>query len=205
MHRFQAGSPSLPVKRGFDLVGAALLLVLVAPLMVVIATAIRVGSRGPVLFTGLRIGKDGKPFRMLKFRSMVDGADQRKDELRHLNEAYGVFKIADDPRITPVGRWLRRTHLDELPQLFNVIRGQMSLVGPRPLPPDEDRVIQGWHRERLDVPPGITGHWQVLGSSRIPLDEMVELDHRYLANWSPWEDLKLLLRTIPVVLRGRGL
>src|SRR5204863_154310 len=125
--------------------------------------------------------------------------------LRHLNEADGVFKIANDPRITRVGRLLRKAHIDELPQLFNVIRGEMSLVGPRPLPLDEDCAIQGWHRGRLELPPGITGYWQVLGSTRVPVKDMVKLDYLYVANWSVWGDIKLLLRTVPVVLRRRGL
>jgi exopolysaccharide biosynthesis polyprenyl glycosylphosphotransferase len=193
------------IKRGFDLVGAILALVALAPFMAAVAVAIRLGSPGPVFFRQLRAGRDGKAFLMFKFRTMVEGADERKDKLRHLNEADGVFKIAKDPRITPTGRWLRRTYLDELPQLLNVIRGEMSLVGPRPLPLDEDEQIHGWHRDRLHVRPGITGHWQVLGSARIPVKEMVKLDYLYVANWSVWNDIKLLMRTIPVALRRHGL
>jgi lipopolysaccharide/colanic/teichoic acid biosynthesis glycosyltransferase len=141
---------------------------------------------------------------MLKFRSMIDGADQQKEALLHLNEGDGVFKIADDPRITRVGRWIRRLHIDETPQLINVLCGEMSLVGPRPLPLDEDRRIEGWHRRRLDLSPGITGPWQILGSARIPVREMVKLDYQYVADWSLWNDVRILLLTIGHVARGRG-
>jgi lipopolysaccharide/colanic/teichoic acid biosynthesis glycosyltransferase len=136
---------------------------------------------------------------------MVEGADEQKAALAHLNEHDGLFKISDDPRVTRVGRWLRRTALDELPQLFNVVSGDMSLVGPRPLVEDDDRRIVGWHRDRLSLAPGMTGHWQVLGAGRIPLHEMVAIDYLYVANWTLWTDLKYLLRTVPYVLRARGL
>jgi lipopolysaccharide/colanic/teichoic acid biosynthesis glycosyltransferase len=159
-----------------------------------------------VFFRQERIGRGGRSFELLKFRSMVADAEQRKADLvGHNQAAEGFFKIADDPRITRVGRVLRRTNLDELPQLLNVVRGEMSLVGPRPLIPQEDKRVVGWHRRRLELTPGITGHWQVLGSSRVPLDEMVAIDYLYVANWSLWTDLKLLLRTIPHVVTGRGL
>jgi lipopolysaccharide/colanic/teichoic acid biosynthesis glycosyltransferase len=203
--RFEIGKSSQLIKRGIDVVVSGAALVLLSPLLAAIAVAIRLDSRGPVLFRQSRAGRRGEPFEMLKFRSMVDGADGLKDELRHLNEADGIFKIANDPRITRVGRVLRRGHLDELPQLINVLRGDMSLVGPRPLPLDEDQAIRGWYRDRLEVPPGITGYWQVLGSSRIPLEEMMKLDYLYIANWSIWGDLKLMLRTVPVVVNRRGL
>ena len=143
---------------------------------------------------------------MFKFRTMVDGADAQKATLSDQNEADGgLFKIKDDPRITRVGRFLRRTSLDELAQLGNVLRGEMSLVGPRPLVLDEDRMIEGWQRSRLELPPGMTGPWQVFGSARIPLDEMVKIDYLYGANWSLWLDIKTLLRTVPFVVGGRGL
>ena len=142
---------------------------------------------------------------MLKFRTMVDEADELKTALRPLNEAQGLFKLAEDPRTTRVGRLLRRTSLDELPQLFNVLRGDMSLVGPRPLVLDEDQLVHGWGRGRLDVAPGMTGLWQIFGSSRIPLEEMVKIDYLYVANWSLWLDVKILLRTVPYVLSARGL
>jgi len=196
---------SLRLKRTFDIVGAAILLVAVAPLMAVIALAIRLDSAGPVLFRQLRIGRDGKPFRIFKFRSMVDDADTLKDELRHLNEAAdGLFKIDADPRVTGVGRALRRTSLDELPQLFNVLLGQMSIVGPRPLVADEDGRILGVRRGRLRLTPGMTGQWQVSGSARVPLEDMVKLDHLYVSNWTLWGDMKILLRTVPYVLSRHG-
>jgi exopolysaccharide biosynthesis polyprenyl glycosylphosphotransferase len=192
------------IKRGFDILGSLVAVVGAGPLMAAIALAIRLSSPGPVFFRQARVGRAGEQFHMLKFRSMVDGADQRKDELRDRNEADGLFKIADDPRITRVGRFLRKTSLDELPQVFNVLRGEMSVVGPRPLVPDEDRRIEGWHRRRLHLTPGMTGPWQVLGSARIPLHEMVTIDYLYVANWSLWEDAKILLRTVGFVLGRRG-
>jgi exopolysaccharide biosynthesis polyprenyl glycosylphosphotransferase len=203
--RFEFGKSSRLIKRAIDVLFSAIALVVLAPLFAVIALAIKIDSEGPVLFRQVRAGRRGRGFEMLKFRSMVDGADRLKDELRHLNEANGVFKISNDPRITRVGRRLRRAHLDELPQLINVLKGDMSLVGPRPLPLDEDDAIRGWYRDRLEVPPGISGYWQVLGSSRIPLEEMVKLDYLYIANWSVWGDFKLMLRTVAVVVKRRGM
>ena len=203
--RFGLTRSSLFVKRAFDLVGAGIVLLLTAPLMVLIAIAIRLESRAPVFFRQTRVGRDGKRFEILKFRSMVPGADELKRDLFHLNEAEGLFKIADDPRITRVGRLIRATSLDELPQLFNVVRGEMSLVGPRPLVVDEDVQVVGLDRSRLHLTPGMTGHWQVLGSARIPMAEMVAIDYLYVANWSLWCDIKLLLRTVPHVLSRRGM
>ncbi len=137
---------------------------------------------------------------------MYDGADSLKAELAALNEAgEGLFKIADDPRVTKVGRFLRQSCLDELPQLVNVLRGEMSLVGPRPLVPDEDRSTEGWQRDRLLLKPGMTGHWQIFGSSRIPLPEMAKIDYLYGANWSLWLDARILLRTVPYALRRAGI
>jgi lipopolysaccharide/colanic/teichoic acid biosynthesis glycosyltransferase len=166
-----------------------------------------VTSRGPVFFRQRRVGQWGAPFEIIKFRTMYDGADARKAELEAFNEAAGngFFKIENDPRVTPVGRVLRRTCIDELPQLMNVVRGEMSLVGPRPLIDDEDSQIQGWDRRRLFVRPGMTGLWQVFGSARVPMNEMVKIDYLYGANWSVWTDVKILLRTFSFVVSRRGL
>jgi exopolysaccharide biosynthesis polyprenyl glycosylphosphotransferase len=194
------------IKRSFDLVIASIVAVALAPLMAMIAIAIKLDSRGPVFFRQRRMGCEDRVFKIFKFRTMVADAEERKAGLGHRNEAGGgLFKIEDDPRITRVGRFLRRTSLDELPQLLNVLHGDMSLVGPRPLVLDEDRLIEGLHRHRLLVPPGVTGLWQVFGSARIPLNEMVKIDYLYGANWSLWLDVKILLRTVPVVLGRRGL
>jgi exopolysaccharide biosynthesis polyprenyl glycosylphosphotransferase len=192
-------------KRAMDIVGAVALLTLSAPVLAVVAPAVALTSPGPVLFRQRRIGRDGREFTLWKFRSMVRDAEAHKQALREHNEADGLFKIADDPRVTRVGRFLRRTSLDELPQLINVLRGEMSLVGPRPLVPEEDGVIAGWHRRRLNMRPGMTGVWQVMGSARIPMHEMVELDNLYVLSWSPWLDVKILLRTLDFVLGRRGL
>jgi exopolysaccharide biosynthesis polyprenyl glycosylphosphotransferase len=207
MKRFEFTRSSRLIKRSLDLTGSLAGLVLLSPILAVVAVCIRIDSPGPILFRQHRVGRDGKQFSMLKFRSMIDDAEAQKADVDHLNHAAsGLFKIAEDPRITRVGRVIRRWQLDEIPQLFNVLRGQMSLVGPRPLIPSEDRQIEGWYRRRLDVPPGMTGHWQILGSSaRISLDEMVKLDYLYVANWSLWGDISLLLRTIPFVFARRGL
>ena len=203
---FSLSHSSRLIKRLFDLLGASAALMLLAPLLGAVALLVKLSSHGPVFFRQERVGRGGRPFELLKFRSMVADAEERKAALpEHNQAAAGFFKIANDPRITRVGRLLRRTNLDELPQLLNVLRGEMSLVGPRPLIPQEDKRVVGWHRRRLELTPGITGHWQVLGSSRVPLDEMVAIDYLYVANWSLWTDLKLLLRTIPHVLTGRGL
>lgn len=204
MRPFAITASSQSIKRAFDLAASTILILLCAPLAVLVAAAIKLDSRGPVLFRQRRAGRHGETFSMLKFRSMVDGAEELKDALRHLNEADGVFKIAEDPRITRVGRFIRRTHLDEIPQLLNVLGGQMSLVGPRPLPLDEDRLIEGWHRRRLDISPGITGPWQILGSAKIPVREMVKLDYQYASNWSLWNDVRILILTIGHVVSRRG-
>jgi lipopolysaccharide/colanic/teichoic acid biosynthesis glycosyltransferase len=174
-------------------------------MLAVIAVAIRLTSPGPVLFRQQRIGRDGRSFSMLKFRTMVVGADALKAQLRARNQASGLFKVVDDPRVTRLGRLLRRTSLDELPQLLNVLRGEMSLVGPRPLIAEEDGTIAGWHRRRLSVRPGMSGVWQVMGSARVPLSEMVELDNLYVLSWSPWLDFKILLRTAAFVLARKGM
>ena len=206
VRQFGLSRSSQCLKRMMDIAGSVIGLVVLAPLMLMLAIAIKLDSRGPVLFRQSRIGRRGQRFWMLKFRSMADGADQIKDALRERNEAEGgLFKITDDPRVTRVGSFLRRTSLDELPQLLSVLKGDMSLVGPRPLVQDEDVLIEGWKRRRLAVRPGMTGQWQIFGSSRIPMNEMVKIDYMYGANWSLWLDLKILLRTIPYMLSRRGL
>jgi lipopolysaccharide/colanic/teichoic acid biosynthesis glycosyltransferase len=194
------------MKRGLDLVGGALALILLSPFLLAIALLIKIDSPGPVLFRQRRVGRNGEVFEMRKFRTMIRDADARKLSLLHMNEAAeGLFKIREDPRITRVGRILRTTSLDELPQLLHVITGRMSLVGPRPLVPEEDARIQGRHRHRLQMRPGMTGPWQVAGASQIPIAEMVELDYEYLSDWSIGRDVKLLVGTVPHVIMRRGL
>jgi exopolysaccharide biosynthesis polyprenyl glycosylphosphotransferase len=206
VRRFELTRSSRVVKRAFDLLGASLGLLAVSPLLALCAVAIKLDSRGPVFFRQLRVGQHGERFHMLKFRTMVPDAEALKDSLRHRNEAKdGLFKIADDPRVTRIGNFLRKSALDELPQLFNILKGQMSLVGPRPLVIEEDQRVEGWHRRRLELMPGMTGHWQILGPARVPLGEMVAIDYLYVANWSLWKDVKILLRTVPHVLGRRGL
>ncbi|MBJ7354227.1 MAG: sugar transferase [Thermoleophilaceae bacterium] len=201
----QLSSSSRAVKRTLDIFVAGTALILLAPAMLAVAIAIRLDSAGPAFYRQRRIGRDGLPFVMLKFRTMVDGADRQQAALREHNESVGLFKLAEDPRITRVGHFLRRTSVDEVPQLFNVLRGDMSLVGPRPLVPDEDENICGWYRRRSQITPGMTGAWQLHGPVRIPLDEMVKLDYTYVATWSIWADLKILSQTVPHVLGRRGL
>lgn len=196
---------NLVVKRVFDLVLGGLLGVVSMPLWLLVAMAIKLDSRGPVLYSQTRIGKNGEPFRCYKFRSMVTGADNLRQELGDRNEATGpLFKVRDDPRRTRVGRLIRRFSLDELPQVINVLRGEMSLVGPRPNLPGEVDQYQEWHKKRLTVSPGITGLWQVSGRADLTFDEMVLLDIYYVENWSLTMDLGILARSIPAVLRARG-
>jgi len=193
------------LKRTFDVIGAALLLLLLAPLLGLIALAIKLTSRGPVLYRSVRPGIGGEPFACFKFRTMVEGAEHLQDELEPSNEVGGpLFKIRRDPRVTPVGRLLRRWSLDELPQLFNVIRGEMSLVGPRPLPQRDYERLEDWHRKRYLVLPGMTGLWQVSGRSELDFDELVRLDFLYLERWSIFFDMTILLKTIPAVIRRHG-
>ena len=200
---FERGA--LLIKRGIDIVGAMVGLVLGAPLLALIGVAIRLDSPGPIVFRQTRVGAAGKTFDMYKFRSMHEGAEAELEQLRELNEADGpIFKIRDDPRLTRVGRFLRRTSLDELPQLWNVLRGEMSLVGPRPPLPAEVIHYMEWHKKRLEVRPGMTALWQVSGRSTLSFDEGVLLDIYYIENWSLWLDFKILLRTIPQVLFGDG-
>jgi exopolysaccharide biosynthesis polyprenyl glycosylphosphotransferase len=196
------------LKRAFDLALTGIALAVLAPVLLFCAWRIKATSSGPVFFRQERMGAGGKRFRIYKFRTMYADADQRKGEVEHLNKhresGPKMFKIPDDPRITPFGKFLRSWSLDELPQLINVLRGQMSLVGPRPLILDEDEHIVGDIRRRLTLTPGITGLWQVLGRSDIAFSEMVTLDYVYVANWSLWGDAKLLAQTVPAVLGKRG-
>jgi exopolysaccharide biosynthesis polyprenyl glycosylphosphotransferase len=192
-------------KRAFDLVVGVLIVVVGLPLWLLIATAIKLTSRGPVLYSDGRIGLGERPFRMLKFRTMVEGADSRKDELEEANEAGGVlFKIRDDPRVTTVGKLLRRLSLDEVPNVLNVLQGEMSLVGPRPLPVRDYDRLEAWHRKRYNVLPGMTGLWQVAGRSDLTFDDLVRLDFYYLENWSIWLDVTILFKTPAAVFSQRG-
>jgi len=198
------GRTSRAIKRGFDLLIAASLLVVLAIPMLVIAAAIKLDSRGPVLFAQRRVGRGGRVFRLFKFRTMGADAEGQAAGLMSQSRDPNWLDLAEDPRVTRVGRLLRRTSLDELPQLLNVIRGEMSLVGPRPLPEAEDRRVDGYARGRLDLTPGISGLWQVLGRTVIPFDEMIKLDYMYVTNWSLWLDVRLMLQTLPAVLGRRG-
>lgn len=193
------------VKRVMDVVFSAMLLLLLGLPMLLIALLVRLNSPGPALYRQTRVGKGGRHFDFLKFRSMRIGADHELEKIKHLSERPGpVFKMRQDPRVTRVGRWLRRFSLDELPQILNVLRGDMSLVGPRPPVPWEVEKYDAWAKKRLRVLPGITGLWQVSGRSDLTFDEMLRLDMYYIENWSLELDLKILLRTIPAVLHGRG-
>lgn len=196
---------NLALKRTIDIGVVALTAPITAPLALFLALLIRLDSHGPALFCQKRVGKDGAEFACYKFRTMVRDAEQRKAELSALNEADGpLFKIRRDPRVTRVGRFLRRSSLDELPQLWNVLRGEMSLVGPRPALPEEVARYEPWHRRRLEVTPGLTGLWQVLGRSNVTFDEMVRLDIYYAENWSVGMDLRIMLMTVPAVILGKG-
>jgi len=207
---FELGPPvfegiDFALKRSFDLVGAAGLLILLSPALVVIALAVRLSSRGPVIYRSMRPGIGHRPFACLKFRTMRTDADQRQGDLESLNEASGaLFKIRHDPRLTPVGRVLRRFSLDELPQLVNVLRGEMSLVGPRPLPVRDYELLEEWHRKRYMVLPGMTGLWQVSGRAELDFDDLVRLDFIYLERWSLALDFAILLKTVPAVIFRRG-
>jgi exopolysaccharide biosynthesis polyprenyl glycosylphosphotransferase len=195
------------LKRTMDATVSFFGLALLSPVFLLIALTLKLGSRGPVFFRQVRMGARDHTFTIVKFRTMVPGADERRAEVAHLNvhgENGAMLKVKNDPRVTRVGRLLRRTSLDELPQLWNVLKGEMSLVGPRPLPLDEDRHVGSWARRRLDLRPGMTGPWQVLGRSDIPFEEMVKLDYLYVTGWSLGYDLKLLARTIPGLFSVRG-
>lgn len=195
----------LAVKRLVDIIGASVALVLLMPLFLICALAIKLTSAGPTLYPQTRVGKDGREFTFYKFRSMHIDAHRQRDELAHLNETDGpVFKMREDPRITPVGRILRRTSIDEAPQFWNVLKGDMSLVGPRPPLPSEVLHYDGRQWQRLMVWPGLTCIWQVSGRSDLDFATWVEMDLEYIRRWTPWLDIVLLLRTIPAVLSGRG-
>jgi lipopolysaccharide/colanic/teichoic acid biosynthesis glycosyltransferase len=200
-----AGMWALATKRIIDIVGSSLLLVLLSPLMCLVATAILVTSGGPIFYVQQRVGRNGDLFRFYKFRSMVNGAHQAKQALLAANEVTGpVFKIKDDPRVTPLGRILRRLSLDELPQLWNVLIGTMSLVGPRPSLPEEAAVYTERERQRLLARPGLTCIWQVSGRSEVEFANWIEMDIQYITNWTIRLDLQLLLATLPAVLAGKG-
>jgi exopolysaccharide biosynthesis polyprenyl glycosylphosphotransferase len=207
---FELGPPvfegiDFALKRTFDVIGATVLLMLLSPLLLAITLAVRLSSRGPVLFHSMRRGIGQRPFACLKFRTMHIDAEDSQADLEELNEASGaLFKIREDPRLTPVGNVLRRFSLDELPQLVNVLRGEMSLVGPRPLPERDYEMLEDWHRKRYLVLPGLTGLWQVSGRSELDFDDLVHLDFIYLENWSLALDLTILLKTIPAVFTRRG-
>jgi exopolysaccharide biosynthesis polyprenyl glycosylphosphotransferase len=193
------------IKRSFDFLGSLFLVILLSPLLLLIALAVFISSRGPILYRSQRPGIGGAPFSCFKFRTMRSGADQQQADIESLNEASGpLFKIRDDPRMTSVGRFLRRFSLDELPQLFNVLLGQMSLVGPRPLPQRDYDQLEEWHKKRYLVLPGITGLWQVSGRSELDFDDLVRLDFLYLERWSVALDLTILVKTVPAVFSRRG-
>ncbi len=192
------------LKRAMDVIGASVLLILAAPVIAAAAIAVKLDSAGPAFFRQTRIGRGGEPFQLIKCRTMCADAEARRAELFAQSKDPDWLHVEHDPRITRVGRFLRHSSLDELPQLWNVLRGEMSLVGPRPILPDEDQQLEGWRRSRIDLTPGITGLWQVLGRANIPFEEMIKLDYVYVTNWSLWGDVSLILRTLPAVLLKRG-
>jgi exopolysaccharide biosynthesis polyprenyl glycosylphosphotransferase len=205
MRRTPTSEGSLLLKRLLDLTGAIVGIIVLSPIMLATVLAIKITDPGPIIFSQVRSGRSGRKFRMHKFRSMVVNAEKLKKELEKLNEMDGpVFKIKHDPRITRVGRFIRKTSIDELPQLFNVLVGEMSLVGPRPPLPSEVAQYQPWQRRRLSVKPGITGPWQVSGRNEISFDEWMRMDLEYIDNWSIWLDLRIIFMTIPVVLIHKG-
>jgi exopolysaccharide biosynthesis polyprenyl glycosylphosphotransferase len=195
----------LALKRAFDIVASSVALVLLSPLLLVVAILVKVTSKGPIFFKQERVGLYGRHFHMLKFRSMVVNAEELKASLMKLNEQTGpVFKMTRDPRVTTIGRFIRKFSIDELPQLVNVLRGEMTIVGPRPPIPQEVEKYEAWQRRRLSVRPGITCVWQVSGRNEISFEEWMYLDMQYIDNWSLGQDLRLIFKTVPVVLTGRG-
>jgi exopolysaccharide biosynthesis polyprenyl glycosylphosphotransferase len=205
MSRVPTSQGRLLVKRVIDIAGALVGLLLASPLLIATMIAIKMSSPGPIFFKQVRAGRHGRKFTMYKFRSMVVDAEALRAKLEHLNEMGGpVFKIKHDPRITGIGRLIRATSVDELPQLFNVVLGDMSLVGPRPPLPSEVCQYEPWQRRRLSVKPGLTGLWQVSGRNQVDFDQWMELDLQYIDNWSLWLDFVIILRTVPAVVRGSG-
>jgi exopolysaccharide biosynthesis polyprenyl glycosylphosphotransferase len=195
----------LLIKRAIDAAISLVVLAILFPMLVLVAVIIKLTSPGPVFFVQNRVGMNQRQFKLYKFRSMVADAEERKSSLLHLNERDGpAFKIENDPRITRIGRFIRRTSIDELPQLFNVLSGEMSLVGPRPPLPEEVQKYEWLFRKRLSVKPGITCIWQISGRNNVSFDRWMQMDHEYVENWSLWLDLKILLKTIPAVLFSRG-
>lgn len=210
-------SPTGKLKRAFDLLVSLLALLVAGPVMLIIALIIKRSSPGPVFFIQERLGRDGRPFKFYKFRSMKHNSDDAihrqfaamfingdNEGCSASNEGEEVFKLKADPRITRIGAWLRKTSMDELPQLINIIKGDMSLVGPRPPISYEIENYQPWHMERLKAVPGLTGIWQVSGRSEVSFDDMVRMDVRYINQWSFWQDLAIIFKTVPVVLKGTG-
>ncbi len=205
LRRVPTDEARLAVKRLIDIIGCSIGLLLASPLIIGAAIAVKVTSDGPIFFKQVRAGRNGRKFTMYKFRSMVVDAEKLRAKLEHLNEMDGpVFKIKHDPRITAVGRFIRKTSIDELPQLFNILMGDMSLVGPRPALPSEVEQYQAWQRRRLSVKPGLTGLWQVSGRNQVDFEEWMQLDLQYIDRWSLWLDIKIILKTIPTVLFHKG-
>jgi exopolysaccharide biosynthesis polyprenyl glycosylphosphotransferase len=201
----QSKPTQMALKRAFDILSSGVALWLLSPLLLTVVALIKLTSRGPVLFRQVRVGMHGRPFRMLKFRTMVENAEALKATLAAQNEMDGpVFKMKKDPRITPIGRFLRKFSIDELPQLINVLRGDMSVVGPRPPVPNEVARYEPWQRRRLSVRPGLTCIWQVSGRNEISFEQWMYMDLQYIDNWSFSSDIALILKTFPVVLTGRG-
>jgi lipopolysaccharide/colanic/teichoic acid biosynthesis glycosyltransferase len=195
---------SRTLKRSMDIVGSAALLLLMLPVLIICAIAIKLDSKGPILFKQSRVGRRGRHFKVLKFRTMCVGAEAQQAELLKLSRDPNWLDLEEDPRVTRVGRFLRHASLDELPQLWNVLKGEMSLVGPRPIMPSEAETLIGWRLSRVDLTPGLTGLWQVLGRTNIPFEEMITLDYLYVTTWSLWTDVRLLIRTLPAVLAQKG-